>query len=502
MSIIGRNTEQAEKDRFDLIIVGGGIYGAMLMLEAARAGLKSLLLEKADFGGGTSFNNLRIVHGGLRYLQTLHLSRIRESVSERRWFLQTFPEFVHPLPCLMPLYGGVTRNRFVLGTALRLNDWLSRNRNIDLDAAHQLPDGQVLSAEETRKRFPQVLDSGLKAGALWYDAAMPDCHRVQIEILRWCTSAGGTALNYVEATDLIESDSSVSGVVVMDHVTDQQHEFQAGIVINAAGPKCRALSARFDVDRPELFCSSRAWNLLLDRPPLSDGAVAIQPPKRGSRVYFAHSLGERLLVGTGHAAVNEGESPEVDQRHVDQMLTDLNLAVPGLELRPQDIVRLFSGQLPVTSAGTDALSDKPVILDHHRSGGPQGLFSVSGVKYTTARSTAAAAIKQVLQLRRNVGMGSVSGLLERPASNPYQLHPQDCPDTGERVRRARGLIETEAPQTLEDLLIRRSNLVFDPGAALAIADDCCTAFGWNSVKSAAQIDHLKTSLTQAATPDD
>jgi len=100
MSIIGRNTEQAEKDRFDLIIVGGGIYGAMLMLEAARAGLKSLLLEKADFGGGTSFNNLRIVHGGLRYLQTLHLSRMRESVTERRWFLQTFPEFVHPLPCL------------------------------------------------------------------------------------------------------------------------------------------------------------------------------------------------------------------------------------------------------------------------------------------------------------------------------------------------------------------------------------------------------------------
>ena len=199
-------------------------------------------------------------------------------------------------------------------------------------------------------------------------------------------------------------------------------------------------------------------------------------------------------MGTGHAAVNEGDSPEVDQVHVDQMLGDLNLAVPGLELRPQNIVRLFSGQMPVTNAGTVALSDKPVILDHHRSGGPRGLFSVSGVKYTTSRSTAAAAIAQILRLRHNVDLRSAPGLPDRPSNNPYLLHPKFCLDRNERIRRARRMIEAEAPQSLEDLLIRRSNLVFDPDAALAIADDCCTAFGWDSVKSATQINRLKTSL--------
>jgi glycerol-3-phosphate dehydrogenase len=95
----------SERD-YDLIIVGGGIYGAMLALESVFRGLKPLLLEKSDFGAATSFNSLRIVHGGLRYLQTLDLPRHFESVRERRWFLRNFPDHVRPLPCLMPLFQG------------------------------------------------------------------------------------------------------------------------------------------------------------------------------------------------------------------------------------------------------------------------------------------------------------------------------------------------------------------------------------------------------------
>jgi glycerol-3-phosphate dehydrogenase len=286
----------------------------------------------------------------------------------------------------------------------------------------------------------------------------------------------------------------------LDTITNQSYEISARFVINAAGPQCRALSARFHVDRPELFHASLAWNLLLDRPPLSAGAVAIQPPRAGSRVYFAHSLGGRLLVGTGHAAVGEDGTVNVNQRQVNQMLVDINLAIPGLDLQSHEIVRLFSGQLPATSAGTDTLLDKPIIVDHQQSCGPRGLFSVSGVKYTTSRSTAAAAIKRVMQLPQGGKPILTPGLPARPAINQYRLHPDDCPDRSARIRRAKHLIETEAPQSLEDLLIRRSNMVFDPVTTLAIGGDCCVAFGWDSAESAAQIHRLKESLTNAAVP--
>ena len=169
-----RNVDQICRDAYDVIIIGGGIYGSMLLLEASRAGLKAILLEKDDFGGLTSFNSLRIVHGGLRYLQTLHLSRLHESVTERSWFLRSFPDLVSPLPCLMPFYRGLTKNRLTLSAALRMNDWLTRNRNEGLSEKFQIPDGQIIGAAETRQRFPLARANGLRGAALWYDAAMPD----------------------------------------------------------------------------------------------------------------------------------------------------------------------------------------------------------------------------------------------------------------------------------------------------------------------------------------
>ena len=129
MSEIIREPLDAVKKKYDLIIIGGGIYGTMLSLEASRRGLLSLLLERDDFGQHTSFNSLRIIHGGLRYLQSLDLHRFRESVSERKWFLKTFPHLIKTLPCLMPLYGNGLYHPFVLRTALLMNDILSYNRN-------------------------------------------------------------------------------------------------------------------------------------------------------------------------------------------------------------------------------------------------------------------------------------------------------------------------------------------------------------------------------------
>jgi len=102
--MIKRAPAAAAAQRFDLAVIGAGIHGVCLALQAAERGLRVLLLERADFGSGASGNSLRVVHGGLRYLQSLDVARFRESVAERRWFARTFPGLVEPLPCLMPLY--------------------------------------------------------------------------------------------------------------------------------------------------------------------------------------------------------------------------------------------------------------------------------------------------------------------------------------------------------------------------------------------------------------
>lgn len=487
MVSITRNVDQICRDAYDVIIIGGGIYGSMLLLEASRAGLKAILLEKDDFGGLTSFNSLRIIHGGLRYLQTLHLSRLHESVTERSWFLRSFPDLVRPLPCLMPLYRNLTKNRLTLRTALRMNDWLTRNRNEGLPPEYQIADGQIISATETVRRFPLVRVNGLRGAALWYDAALPDSNRLLMEVLRWSASAGGTPVNYVEVTDLLRSDGKVRGVIANDALTGRDHEIEAPLVVNAAGPECRAVAQRFSADDSTLFRPSLTWNVLLDRPPLSDGAVAIQAPTGNSRMYFAHSLGGRLFVGTGHAPVDDNSMPGPAEADISAMLADLNRAVPGIDLDRGNIRHIFSGQLPAKRFGSVDPASEPVILDHGREGGPAGLFSVSGVKFTTARSVASRLITSIKEL---VKSSSAPGLPNRPEPALYDLCPDHCSDRSEVILRAKALVDNEAPQSLVDLLIRRSNLVGDPESALRVAEDCCTAFGWDADESNSQIARL------------
>jgi glycerol-3-phosphate dehydrogenase len=495
MVSITRNLDHVCRDSYDVIIIGGGIYGSMLLLEATGAGLKAILLEKDDFGGLTSFNSLRIVHGGLRYLQTLHLSRLHESVTERSWFLRTFPDLVRPLPCLMPLYRNLTKNRLTLRAALRVNDWLTRKRNEGLPSEFQIPDGQIIGAAETRRLFPLVRSKSLRGAALWYDAVMPDSNRVLMEVLRWSASAGGTSVNYIDVTNLLQSDGMVRGVIAKDVLTGSDYEIEASLVVNAAGPECGAVAQRFSEDRPALFRPSLAWNALLDRPPLSDGAVAVQAPTGNSRIYFAHSLGGRLFVGTGHAPVDGNSMPDPTEADMSAMLEDLNRAVPGIDLNRGDIRHIFSGQLPAKRCGSVDLTREPVILDHGREGGPQGLFSVSGVKFTTARHVAS---RLVQLLGAQTKDANDPGLCDRPPPAAYDLCPMSCTDRAERLRRARTLIEDEAPQSLTDLLIRRSNLVGDAGAAMSIAEDCCTAFGWDSEQSNLQINELSAFYEQRA----
>lgn len=416
--MIGRDLERAQGQRHDLVVVGGGIYGALLTLEAARRGLRPLLLERDDFGEHTTANWLRILHGGLRYLQSLDLRRHVESVRERRWFMRHFPDLVEPLPCLMPLYQRGMRRTQVLRGALAANDLLSWYRNNGVRPDRHLAAGTILPPREVLALAPRVRPEGLAGGALWHDAVARQPQRLLMEILRWAVREGATVASHAEARDLVMDGGRVTGITARDRRADAPLRFSTGVVVNCAGPWSREVAARWDRDLPALFRPSLAFNLLLDRAADFEAALAVEAPRPGARTYFLLPWEGRVMAGTFHAPV-EGAGAEAgpDPATVEAFLGELDEAVPGMGLGSSRVLHVLAGQLPVRRDRTVELSRRAVIHDHGRQGGPLGLLSVSGVKFTVARAVA----------ERTLGLAARRGLLDpgRPSGEPPPSPPPD-----------------------------------------------------------------------------
>ncbi len=464
MGEITRNPKKASRKKYDLIIIGGGIYGAMLCLEAVRRGLCPVILEKDDFGSHTSFNSLRIIHGGLRYLQSLDIHRFYESVRERSWFLRTFPELVKPLPCLMPLYGKGLRRPLILRAALLANDLLSRGRNKKIRDDRHILEGYVIDAGKTADLFPLVRKSGLQGGAVWYDACMPDSQRVLMEVLRWACLSGGVALNYMRADELIIKNGKARGVKAFDRENSRSYYFESDFVINGAGPWCRSLAKAFHRDEPKLFKPSLAWNILFDREAVSDCALAVSSEKKGSHTYFIVPWKGRIFAGTGHLsrAGSNTDNPEPNEKHIKTMLDDINRAIPGLNLSENDIYHVFSGFLPVKKAGTTILSDREVIIDHGKKGGPKGLWSISGVKFTTSRLVAEKALNRIFpekKIKDSPESGFKPDLKIRDVCDFNLSSPSAYPEFADKLKK---IMENEAVCHPDDLIFRRTSLWADP----------------------------------------
>lgn len=501
MGKIYRQPAVAASESYDLIIIGGGIYGVMLSLEAARRGLRALLLERDDFGGATSFNHLRILHGGFRYLQTMDLRRFRDSVAERKWFLKTFPGIVKPLPCIMPLYGNGLHRPFVLRIALWINDILSYKRNNGVCPNMRLRHGRVIDANQTRKIFPLIDTKGLQGAAVWYDACMPDSQRLLMEILRWSCEYGTTALNYVEACQLLKSKVGVAGVMAMDRESGESLEYKASVVVNAAGPWCRRLAACFHRDEPALFKSSIAWNVILERDALSDHAVAVSPKKPGGRIYFLLPWKRKLLAGTGHASwFGREEGPMPSTEMIQEFLHDLNLAVPSLEVSQKDILHIFAGLLPATQFGSVALTGREVILNHANHGGPQGLYSISGVKFTTSRLVAEKTLKRIFpekKVTKDAVDENHSPLQDEAVRHrifSFDWYP--FPTDGKWKEALQSLIQEESVQHLDDLIFRRTTFWENSKRALEIAPYICELFPWNDARCNKELERLTKKLEQ------
>lgn len=493
---IHRDPEAAAQKRYDLIVLGGGIYGVMLALEASLRGRSVLLLEKEDFGGATSYNSLRIIHGGLRDLQTLNLKRYRVFGRERRWFLEHFPDLVDPLPVLVPLYQRGLLRTDLFRAAFLLDRLLLPQRDREIATARDLPYGKVVSPAAVKRRFPRVDGRGLRGGALWHDACVPDSQRLVVDVLRCACAMGAIALNYVPATDVLCAQGRVTGARGRDVLRGADYDFEAEVVINATGPWSRENARQFDRDVPELYHPSIAWNVLFDREAPSACALGVTPPGKGARTYFLHPWKGRLLAGTGHAPrIERCPDPRPSSDELDRFLRDLNEAIPGLHLTSQDILHVFAGYVPVKQPGTVRFTKEDVLVDHGARGGPAGLYSIGSTKLTAAHDTAEHVMARVFpngavddtrkrtfrELRES--KRATEGLFD------YHWYP-DAGDTSWRED-LRRIVREESVIHLDDLVLRRTSLGDNPRRALEMAPALCSLFDWTEARCRTEIGRLE-----------
>ena len=202
-----RDPSKLQRNKYDLLVIGGGIYGACVTWDAALRGLSVALVEKGDFASATSANSLKIIHGGLRYLQHGDFKRMRESIRERRTLMEIAPHLVHPLPVLIPTFGHGMQGREVLSLALMINDLIGFDRNRLDDPEKHICRGRVISRRECLELLPGIHKKDLTGGAIFHDAQVYNSERLVLSFIRSAEKAGAELANYVEVTGFIQNSS-------------------------------------------------------------------------------------------------------------------------------------------------------------------------------------------------------------------------------------------------------------------------------------------------------
>jgi glycerol-3-phosphate dehydrogenase len=368
----------------DLVLIGGGIHGLAIAYDAAQRGLSVALIERADFGGATSFSHLKTIHGGLRYLQSADFSRMRESIGERRTFARIAPHLVKPLAFVMPTRSKLTRGRFAMSAAFMIDALVAFDRNAGLGPQHRLEAGHVISRDECVRLFGGTSPGAVTGGALWYDYQMAHADRLTLAFALAADAHGAALANYVEAVEPLRDGSRVCGVRVRDLMGNETLEVRARLVVNAAGPWAADLLDRWAISRgwPML----KAINVVVRRPA---GQVGLVAPTRQGRALVLVPWHDRIVVGTG-------ESPQLcaagDQAvtgaEVGSFLTEANEAFPALHLEPNDVTLVHRGVVPAAVRDGRLMLQGHSQIRDHAGDGVSGLVSIVGVKYTTARIVA------------------------------------------------------------------------------------------------------------------
>lgn len=449
--------------RVDLLIVGGGITGAGIFREAARAGVSVLLVEARDYASGTSSWSSKLVHGGLRYLKSGDWRLTAESVRERQRLLREAPDLVEPLEFLMPLYRGIKPGMTTMRLGLWLYDRFSRGGTRS----------GALSAADSRAALSGLREQDLSGAVHYQDARTDDC-RLVWRLIAQGLRDGGQALNYVRAEQLLSADGRTCGVALLDADSGAGREIAASLVIDAAGVWAGSLPGQ-PAGAPKLR-PLRGSHLVFPAPklPLSQAVGWLHP--RDRRPVFAYPWQGATLLGT--TDLDHGDelwNPRMSRAEADYLLEAVDWLLPQAGLGVGAALSSYAGVRPVVD---DGHGDPSAVSRESALWTAPGYVGVTGGKLTTFRVTARhalhAAAKQLPSLRL---APDAAPLFDSCSAEPS---PGRAPDASLLPTRA-----GEQVRHLDDLLLRRcrAGLALPQGGETLIAP-ALAALGWDAERAA------------------
>jgi glycerol-3-phosphate dehydrogenase len=454
----------------DLIIIGGGIVGCGIARDAALRGLSVVLLEQKDLGSGTTSGSTRLIHGGLRYLETADFKLVRLDLREREILLRIAPHLVKPLPFLLPLprsWWG--RQRLRIG--MRLYDWLSYDKS--------LPNHRIVGPDELRQLEPALDQSAYAGAALFYDAQCQFPERLALENATDAAAHGAEIRTYTEVREAIHEGDRVVGVRAVNALTGEQRDVRARLVVNASGPWFDDVATKIDRPHPPRVRKTKGIHIACE--PCTKHALVLESAVDG-RVVFAIPWNGYTWIGTtdtdyqgdpGQAAATEAD--------VHYLIESLAPRLPAIR----------GAKKYWTGAGVRALvleegSESDVSRMHEIATKTAGLVSVIGGKLTGYRQIA----EEVVD--------AVCGQLGHPARCTTSTTPlpgarahHDGGETHPLAARIADAVRRQWCASLEDFLLRRSALGFAPdrgaGEAEAVAQALKGELGWSEARRQSEV---------------
>ncbi|MDR0788253.1 MAG: glycerol-3-phosphate dehydrogenase/oxidase [Gemmatimonadota bacterium] len=373
-----------EEEVFDLLVVGGGITGSGIARDASGRGLKVALVDAGDIGGATSSRSSRLVHGGLRYLETFEFGLVFEALRERRRLLELAPHLVHPLPFLFPVFRGDDPGLPKLAAGMLLYEGLSLFRSPGRQRF--LTRGAALEIE------PKLRAMGLVGGALYHDAQVDDA-RLTLSVARGAHESGAVLISHAGVKCFDRGPDQVTTVTIEDRLNTGTFRTRARLVLNAAGPWSDRVRQLADPSATPRLRTTKGVHLLFDRERIGNRNAIIFRSVIDDRVMFVLPWGRFTYVGTTDTEF-DGDPADVvaDASDIRYLLDSANHIYPDARLTAEDIVSSWAGVRPLLAPAEESgASVDETSREHAIWRDPSGLLNVAGGKLTTFREMAAEA---------------------------------------------------------------------------------------------------------------
>lgn len=394
------NLQQMCREVVDLAVIGGGITGAGVALDAASRGLEVALVEKRDFASGTSSRSSKLIHGGLRYLEQFHFGLVRESLHEREVLSRMSPHLSRPLTFLVPVYSTSDRsplgaNRLKLSAGLWLYDLLAGRQNI---GRHKW-----LSREDALRQSPALEPNNLRGAFLYYDCLTDDA-RLVIEVIKAAAARGALVANYATARGIRKDNNRLTIIEVEDTRGDVSFELRARVVVNAAGVWSDDVTRLSDSKAPTRLRPSKGIHVVVPFEKLQSPTAVLIPSLGEQRFLFVIPWQGRTVIGTTDTDYSGSlDDPRADADEVNRIVKSAARAFPAAQLSTEDVISTFAGLRPLIAGSgqsTKELSRKEEIFEDR-----SGLVTITGGKLTTWRRMAERVVEIVFRrLERTEGV--------------------------------------------------------------------------------------------------